>query len=40
MHKKTEWNKDVEKSGFVRLENGLELYQFIMNLEKEGVIIG
>ena len=40
MHKPTEWNKDVERSGFVRLKNSLELYNYIMELEKVGAIIG
>lgn len=40
MHKPTGWNKDVERSGFIRLNNSLELYDFIKKLEKEGVIIG
>lgn len=40
MHKTTEWNKGVERSGFIRLNNSLELYEFIKKLEGEGVIIG
>ena len=40
MHKKTGWNKGVERSGFIRLNDSLELYEFIKKLEKEGVIIG
>ena len=40
MHKPTEWNSDVEKSGFVRLNNSMELYSYIMKLEKEGEIVG
>lgn len=40
MHKITGWNKDIERSGFIRLNDSLELYEFIKKLEKEGVIIG
>ena len=40
MHKVTGWNKDIEKSGFIRLNDSLELYEFIKKLEREGVIIG
>lgn len=40
MHKRTEWNKDVERSGFVRLHNSMELYHHLMKLEKEGKIVG
>jgi len=36
MHKITEWNKDVERSGFIRLNNSLELFRYILKLEKEG----
>lgn len=33
MHKSVEWNKDVERSGFKRLYNSLELFQYIRELE-------
>jgi len=36
MHKKTEWNDGVERSGFIRLNNSLELYDYIIKLEKDG----
>lgn len=36
MHHKTEWNKDVERSGFKRVENSLKLYQYIRTLEEAG----
>lgn len=36
MHKKTEWNSGVERSGFKRVEDSLKLYDYIMTLEKEG----
>ena len=36
MHKRTEWNEGVERSGFVRLKDSLELYNYIIKLEKEG----
>lgn len=39
IHKPVEWNKDVERSGFIRLNNSLELYEFIRDLEKRGVFI-
>lgn len=38
MHKRTDWNKDIERSGFIRLNNSMELYNYLMKLEKEGVI--
>lgn len=40
MHKPVEWNKDIERSGFIRLNNSLELYDFIKKLEREGIIVG
>lgn len=40
MHKPTDWNKDVEKSGFKRLYNSLELFDYITGLKKAGVIRG
>lgn len=40
MHKETEWNKGVERSGFVRLHNSLELFKYIIELKEEGVIVG
>jgi hypothetical protein len=36
MHKRTEWNKDCERSGFIRIENSLLLYQYIKKLEEQG----
>ena len=39
MHKETEWNKDIEKSGFKRLHNSMELYNYLMKLEEAGEII-
>jgi 5'(3')-deoxyribonucleotidase len=38
MHKKVEWNKGVEQSGFIRLKNSLELYDFITQLERDELI--
>jgi len=35
MHKVTEWNKGVERSGFIRLHDSLELFRYILNLESE-----
>jgi len=35
MHKETEWNKGVEKSGFIRLHNSSELFRYILKLESE-----
>lgn len=40
MHKRTGWNKDIERSGFIRLNNSLELYEFIKKLEREGIVVG
>ena len=40
MHKRTDWNKDIERSGFIRLNNSMELYDYLMQLEKEGEIVG
>lgn len=40
MHKPTKWNKDVEKSGFKRVENSLELYQYLRELESKGEFNG
>lgn len=40
MHKPVEWNRDVERSGFVRLNNSMEMYHHLIKLEKEGVIVG
>lgn len=40
MHKPVEWNKDIERSGFIRLNHSLELYNYIVELEKVGIIIG
>lgn len=40
MHEPVEWNKDIERSGFIRLKNSLELYDFLRRLEREGIIIG
>ena len=40
MHKPTEWNKDIESLRYTRVNNALELYNYILNLEREGVIIG
>ena len=40
MHKVTGWNKDIERSGFIRLNDSLELYEFIKKLEGGGIIIG
>jgi len=40
MHRVTEWNKDVEKSGFKRLSDGLKLYNYIKALERDGKFNG
>lgn len=36
MHKLTDWNKGVERSGFVRLTDSLQLHQYIRELEASG----
>ena len=40
MHKRVEWNKDIEKSGFKRVEDSLELYQYLRELESKGEFNG
>jgi len=40
MHRITDWNKDVERSGFKRLCNSLEVYNYIKQLEWDGGFIG
>jgi 5'(3')-deoxyribonucleotidase len=35
-----EWNKDVEKSGFKRLKDSLDLYNYLSMLERDGKFNG